>query len=92
MSTEKSYKIVGDLTFSTVPTLKTLGEKYIDTHQEPSFDFAFVNKTDSSAIALLLSWLRDAKKENKKIHFENIPQQVIEVAEVCGVNSLLIFN
>lgn len=89
MKSDNTYKVIGDVIFSTVPTLNTVGEKYIGTHQEPTFDFSAVKKTDSSAIALLLSWLRGAKKEHKNIHFKNIPSQIIEVAEVCGVSSLL---
>lgn len=89
MSTENLYKITGDITFSTVPKLNTVGIQYIVAHQEPIFDLSAVQKTDSSAIALLLAWIRDAKREHKNIHFQNIPHQVLEVAEVCGVSALL---
>lgn len=89
MSAKEAYKITGNITFSTVPQLNNAGIQYIVTHQCPIFDLSAVEKTDSSAIALLLAWIRDAKKESKTIHFENIPHQVLEVAEVCGVSSLL---
>lgn len=52
-------------------------------------DLREVGELDSSALALLLAWLREAKRLNGEISFANLPQGLTTIARLYGVAELL---
>jgi phospholipid transport system transporter-binding protein len=52
-------------------------------------DLAEVGELDSSALALLLAWLREAKRQNRSLAFANLPQGLTTIARLYGVAELL---
>lgn len=56
---------------------------------EQVFDFSAVSEADSSAIAVMLGWLRAAEKARSTVRFANIPVGVRSLAELYGVSELL---
>jgi len=52
-------------------------------------DLAEVGELDSSALALLLAWLREAKRRNRSLAFANLPQGLTTIARLYGVAELL---
>jgi len=54
-----------------------------------TLDLASVTRTDSAGLALLVEWIRIAHRRKKMIQFRNIPEQMMAVAEVVGLDSLL---
>ncbi len=48
-------------------------------------DFASVEAVDSSAVSLMLSWLRTAKSKNVKLSFINVPHNLLSLANLYGV-------
>ena len=52
-------------------------------------DLGEVGELDSSALALLLAWLREAKRLNRGISFANLPQGLTTIARLYGVAELL---
>ena len=80
-----TFSVNGVLLFNTVPAWLRLGREYIQQTDQPHIDLAQVEQSDSSAVALLLAWLRYAKSTGKSIQFHNVPQQLLAVAKVCGV-------
>lgn len=56
---------------------------------EQVFDFAAVSEADSSAIVIMLGWLRAAEKARASVRFVNIPAGVVSLAELYGVSELL---
>jgi len=53
------------------------------------FDFSQVNEADSSAIVVMLGWLRSAEGIQASIRFAGIPAGVLSLAELYGVAELL---
>lgn len=53
------------------------------------FDFSAVAEADSSAIAVMLGWLRAADASQSEIRFAHIPVGVRSLAELYGVIDLL---
>jgi phospholipid transport system transporter-binding protein len=53
------------------------------------FDFSEVTEADSSALAVMLGWLRAAEAARASIRFANIPQGVSSLAGLYGVTELL---
>ncbi|MGH8765435.1 MAG: STAS domain-containing protein [Burkholderiales bacterium] len=52
-------------------------------------DLAEVGELDSSALALLLAWLREARRRNAELSFVNLPQGLTTIAKLYGVAELL---
>ena len=52
-------------------------------------DLAGVGELDSSALALLLAWLREAKRHGSGLVFNNLPQGLTTIARLYGVAELL---
>lgn len=56
---------------------------------EVVFDFSAVDEADSSAIAVMLGWLRAADVVGARVNFAHIPAGVRSLAELYGVTDLL---
>jgi phospholipid transport system transporter-binding protein len=54
-----------------------------------SADLGEVGELDSSALALLLAWLREAKRQGRQLSFTNLPRGVTTIASLYGVAELL---
>lgn len=82
------YKISGNLTFATInhKTAITL-EPGIDASIK--LDFKNVEMSDSAGLALIIEWLKAARAKQTAIHLENLPKQLLSLAELGGINSLL---
>jgi phospholipid transport system transporter-binding protein len=86
---ENNFKVSGVVSFETASQLREAGTRLLDRYSELCFDFVNVTRADSSAIALLLSWIRYANKKHKQILFINLPRQLWDIATVSGVSALL---
>jgi phospholipid transport system transporter-binding protein len=56
---------------------------------EQVIDFAQVAEADSSAIAVMLGWLRSAAESKSTLKFAHVPAGVRSLAEMYGVAELL---
>ena len=56
---------------------------------EQVFDFSEVTEADSSALAVMLGWLRAAGLARSTVKFAKIPNGVVSLAELYGVTELL---
>ena len=56
---------------------------------ETVFDLAAVGEADSSAVAVMLGWLRAAAAARSTVRFAGIPEGVRSLAELYGVADLL---
>ena len=52
-------------------------------------DLGEVGELDSSALALMLAWLREARLQNRRLSFANLPQGLTTIARLYGVADLL---
>lgn len=52
-------------------------------------DLSGLTEVDSAAISLLLEWRREAQRENRKIEYANLPDNLKSLAELYGVTELL---
>jgi ABC-type transporter Mla MlaB component len=77
------------MTLETVAHLQTVAQPLFISQPQLEFDLRGVSRSDSSALALLALWTRQAKTLNKKISFENLPQQLVEIAQLCGLEKIL---
>lgn len=84
---EQTWRLSGELSFATVSTL--LSELLQHAAQTPPqvIDFSEVTRADSAGLALLIE-MRKQPFIASAI-FRHIPKQMLILATVCGVESLL---
>jgi len=78
----------GALTLATVAALLHEGNEAI-AQGVRTVDLGEVGELDSSALALLLAWLREARRRDGSLCFENLPQGLTTIARLYGVADLL---
>ena len=54
-----------------------------------SVDMSEVGELDSSALALLLAWVREARRRDRELAITNLPQGLTTIARLYGVADLL---
>ncbi len=88
---ESGIKISGSIDFDCVSEVCELGNQLIKEYDKQIFriNFSALTYVDSSSLALLVAWLRYAKRLEKEIQFVQVPKSLIAIADVCGVRSLL---
>lgn len=52
-------------------------------------DLGEVTELDSSLLAVLFSWLREAKGRGRELSFARLPQDLVTLAQLYGVAQLL---
>jgi phospholipid transport system transporter-binding protein len=52
-------------------------------------DLSGVTELDSSALAMLLAWLREAKSRDRELAFTGFPEGLTAIARLYGVDGLL---
>ena len=82
-------QVTGDLVFSTTAKWRQLGRQYILSSDQPTIEFNDITRCDCSGVALLLSWLRDAKERGKVVRFAHMPSQLSDIAAVYGTLDVL---
>ena len=55
-------------------------------------DLAQVEEADSAAVSLLLGWLRNAQRNEAKLTFTNVPDNLRSLADLYGVADALSLN
>jgi phospholipid transport system transporter-binding protein len=81
--------ISGDLNFENVPALFRRGAELINASPKPVFDFRHVANCDNAALALLISWVKYAKKAKKPIKLHSLPKQLLDLAKISGLIGIL---
>ncbi len=76
------------LTLERAHQLLSLGAEAI-AQGVTEVDFARVGKVDSSALSLMLAWRRRAQAAGRRLEFRNVPDSLISLARLYGVDTLL---
>lgn len=65
------------------------GKAIINTLSSVRVDLSGVVDADSACLALMVEWLRVAKSQKKDIVFNNLPQFMLDLGRVCGIDTIL---
>jgi phospholipid transport system transporter-binding protein len=83
------YAVSGLLRLETVPALWRETRGLFARPRRVVIDFSGVSEVDSAGLALLIEWMRDARRAGGEVHFENIPRQMQAIARVSRLEGLL---
>ena len=82
----------GALSFETLPDVLKASAEYASRTDLPdrlTIDLAGIDAVDSSAVALLLEWRRQALRLGKRLDFVNLPAPLVALATLYGVEELI---
>lgn len=80
--------ITGAMTMDTAKALQQAGLLSL-SRSVTLFDLAAVTDVDSSSLAVIFAWLRQAKENALTITLRNPPESLLSLAEVYGVREML---
>ena len=80
--------VSGPVTLANVAAVVEEGRRHLEEGVR-AVDLGEVTELDSSLIAAMLAWLRDAKARGRELAFENLPDSVRTLARLYGVDGLI---
>ncbi len=84
-----TVQLSGRLTLEQSVALFNKGLPWPDGEAAVRIDFAQVEEVDSTAVSLMLSWLRAAQQKNVALAFVNVPENLLSLTKLYGVDSTL---
>ncbi len=84
------FKVSGPLNAGTAGALLERSAELFKDVSNLDLDLSGVPEGDSAGLALLIEWLRVARKNKQQIHFANLPQQIAALAVISEVAELLV--
>jgi phospholipid transport system transporter-binding protein len=81
--------VEGELTIETVPTMVSALSAHLRKGEAQAVDLSGVSDVDSSAVALLLEWQRQAGAGGSSLTWSSVPSSLENLAKLYGVQELL---
>jgi phospholipid transport system transporter-binding protein len=82
------FRVAGPLTLATVlRVLEDAGRRF--NGPDVRVDLSAVSEADSSAVGLLLAWVRDAGLSGRRIRFENLPSNLKSLIALYDVGEFI---
>ena len=83
-----NYRIQGRITIANANALLTEGLKLF-VRDGLVVDLSQLEEVDSSAVSLVLEWLREAQRNQRKLRFSNLPDNLKSLATLYSVLDLI---
>ncbi len=83
------FAVRSDLTFESTTAILTQSKRLFADCERISVDMSDVQEADSAGLALLLEWVSWARRFDREIVYENIPQQILAIAQISEATDLL---
>ena len=90
MIRRESGRIVvsGPVTLANVAAVVEEGRRHLE-EGVGTVDLGEVTDMDSSLLAAMLAWLRDARSRGRELVFANLPESLRTIARLYGVDRLI---
>ncbi|MEH6651490.1 MAG: STAS domain-containing protein [Motiliproteus sp.] len=86
----KAWLLSGDLDTLSGVALRQAGVAAVaQSEGSCRFDFSGVTSVTSVALSLVLCWSRQARQDGVALQFDNLPDGLSAIAELCDLGSLL---
>jgi len=83
-----NYRVQGRITIDNARALLADGLRQF-SKDGLAVDLSQLEEVDSSAVSLLLEWLREAQRNQRKLRFTNLPDNLKSLATLYGVLELI---
>ena len=86
--TTEGFRVTGSLDFDSVPRLYARNAELLSAGRL-TLDLSGVERANSAGVALLLEWRREARRRGVELTLRGVPETVMRVARLSGVEELL---
>jgi phospholipid transport system transporter-binding protein len=83
------YRVSGEMTLASAREVQAETRNLFAQAAKMDIDLAHVTRADSAGLALLVSWMRQAKQAEKTISFQHVPSQMLAIAKASGLDEIL---
>lgn len=83
------FAVTGPVTFATAGALLDAGRGQFEGQSTIAVNLKGVSRVDSAGLALLLEWLRQARAGRRAMTFTDLPDKLLAIARLSGVDGLL---
>ena len=80
--------VSGPVTLDNVAAVLEEGRRHLEEGVR-TVDLGEVTEMDSSLLAAMLAWLREARRGGRELAFANLPQSLSTIARLYGVDGLI---
>jgi len=78
------YRVEGPVTIENVRGVIEEGRR-VFSGEDLRVDLGGLENVDSSALSMLLEWMRDAAASGRRVRYLNVPENLASLARVYGV-------
>jgi phospholipid transport system transporter-binding protein len=87
---ENQFAVSGELNMQTVPAVARTAAGFLqDCRGDVTIDLSAVSRADSAGLALMVDWLRLARRYQFTLQFKNLPEQLLRIAKVSELHEIL---
>jgi phospholipid transport system transporter-binding protein len=85
------FAVRGPLTFANARRARNDGLQALrgSNERELEIDCAGITHSDSAGLAVMLDWMASMKREGRPLRYANLPQNLLAVASISGVEEML---
>ena len=86
---DKTILLAGELDFFNVAALYAKSMPFIIQNDKTFVDFSRLSGSNSAGIALMVEWLKLARRLNKTVEFKSVPAALGLIASAAGLDGLI---
>lgn len=65
------------------------GRELFKHEERVRLDFSGVEGINSSGLALIIEWMKDARRESRQLEISNLPSELLSLARICNLAGLM---
>jgi len=90
---DQQYALSGELTMQNVSLVSEDTKPLLaEMNGDVTINLSSIVRADSAGLALLIDWLRIAQQRKVTLQFEELPEQLLQIAKVCELHTVLPIN
>jgi len=83
------FRLEGEVGFVTVMRLLEESRRLFADEERIRLDLSGVERINSAGLALVIEWIREARREGREIAVSKPPQALMAIARICEVEDIL---
>ena len=87
-----AYSLSGDLDYASVAELCKSAPALFAAQIPETIELSSVSRSDSSGVALLIAWTREATIRARQLRFLDMPEQMKALVRVSGLQNILVIE
>lgn len=89
INNQRQICVAGVVDLDSVQVLCAQGKHLMRDLPKLHVDLSGITDADSSALAMLIEWIRSARDRRQPVEFYNAPAVILDLGRVCGLDQIL---